>query len=74
MSKTDTFSTDSEITDLTNTENDERKEKDLETGKFIHGYQCCSGKLKKCTSPIDDAQNYPFCRLKLVVKTFEHST
>ena len=22
----------------------------------------------------DDNQNYPFCRLKLVVETFEHST
>ena len=24
--------------------------------------------------PNDDAQNYPFCRLQLVVETFEHST
>ena len=24
--------------------------------------------------PNDDAQKYPFCRLKLVVETFEHST
>ena len=24
--------------------------------------------------PNDDTQNYPFCRLQLVVKTFEHST
>ena len=24
--------------------------------------------------PNDDTQNYPFCRLKLVVETFEHST
>ena len=22
----------------------------------------------------DDKQNYPFCRLKLIVETFEHST
>ena len=26
-----------------------------------------------CTSN-DDTQNYPFCRLQLVVKTFGHST
>ena len=25
-------------------------------------------------NPNDDTQNYPFCRLKLVVKTYEHST
>ena len=24
--------------------------------------------------PNDDRQNYPFCRLKLFVETFEHST
>ena len=24
--------------------------------------------------PNDDTQNYPFCRLKLVVETCEHST
>ncbi len=24
--------------------------------------------------PNDDTQNYPFCRLQLVVKTFEHSS
>ena len=24
--------------------------------------------------PNDDTQNYPFCRLKSVVETFEHST
>ena len=24
--------------------------------------------------PNDDTQNYPFCRLKLVVETFEHLT
>ena len=24
--------------------------------------------------PSDDTQNYPFCRLKLVVELFEHST
>ena len=24
--------------------------------------------------PKDETQNYPFCRLKLVVETFEHST
>ena len=23
--------------------------------------------------PTDDTQNYPFCRLELVVETFEHS-
>ena len=25
-------------------------------------------------TPNDDSQNYPFCRLNLVVKTFEHLT
>ena len=24
--------------------------------------------------PNDDTQNYPFCRLQIVVETFEHST
>ena len=24
--------------------------------------------------PNDDTENYPFCRLQLVVETFEHST
>ena len=28
--------------------------------------------INLCTH--DDTQNYPFCRLKLSVKTFEHST
>ena len=31
-----------------------------------------SDKLMKI--PNDDTQNYPFCRLKLVIKSFEHAT
>ena len=38
----------------------------------IYGVKTMSEKLLYI--PYDDTQNYPLCRLQLVVGTFEHST
>ena len=38
----------------------------------IYRYKTMTNKLMYISN--DDSQNYPFCRLQLVVKTFGHST
>ena len=42
---------------------------------IFHGYKGTrQWQINWCTSSINDTQNYPFCRLQLVVETFGYST